>query len=71
MENENKAQVGAVSNDSMFEARPWVYDIPRVLIEDVQSTWDRTYYLMLVRSADTADRRHDRQTDILKVLWAF
>ena len=33
------------------------------IIEDVQSTWDRTYFLMLVFSADPAGRRRDRQTD--------
>ena len=48
-------------------------------IENVRSTWDRTYFLMLVRSADPADRRCDRQTDgrtdrwtdVIKVLRAF
>ena len=36
--------------------------IPYV-IEDVQSTWDRAYFLLLVCSADPAYRRCDRQTD--------
>ena len=44
-------------------------------IEGVRSTWDRTYFLMLVRSADPADRcfcdrRTDGRTDELKVFWA-
>ena len=44
-------------------------------IEDAQSTWDRTYVLLLVHSADPADRRcdrrMDRQIDMIKVLWAL
>ena len=32
-------------------------------IEDTQSTWDRTYVLLLVHSADPADRRCDRRMD--------
>ena len=35
----------------------------RLHIEDVQSTWDRTQFLLLVRSADPADRWCDGRTD--------
>ena len=33
------------------------------LMRDVPSTWDRSDFLLLVRSADPADRRRDRRTD--------
>ena len=34
-----------------------------VIAEDVRSTCDRTYFVILVRSADLTDYRCDRQTD--------
>ena len=45
--------------------RTWTVEPERlVFIENVQSSWDRTYSLMLVRSADRwCDRRTDGQTD--------